>query len=85
MPVLKVTAVGAALSAFAFWMAIFVQAAVIIGGILLLAFGGYVYYRIRKRRYAKQGIDLDARLALLHAHEAEEAGEAPAPAELSPA
>ena len=35
----------------------------------------------RKRRYARDGIDLDARLALLHTHEAGEVGATPEPAD----
>jgi basic amino acid/polyamine antiporter, APA family len=81
MPVLKIAAVGAAVSSLAFWLIIFIQAVAIIVAILAIAISGYLYYLVRKRRYGRDGIDLDARLALLHSHEAGEAGATPEPAD----
>lgn len=85
MWLLKLTAIGSALASLIFWLAIFVQAAPIIVGILVIAVAGYGYYRFRRWRYAKDGIDLDARLSLLHAQESEDAGvTTPVPDELTP-
>jgi basic amino acid/polyamine antiporter, APA family len=73
MWLLKTSAIGSAVFAVLFWLAVLRGAPMI--AVVLLAFGavGYVYYRFRVRQLSAKGVDLTARLKQLHAHEAETA------------
>jgi uncharacterized membrane protein YgcG len=77
MPVLKLTAIGSAVSSVVVWLLVVVQALPIIGAIVFLGVLGYGYYRYRVAAYAKRGVDLRRRLALLHEQESADAGVTP--------
>ena len=69
MPVLKFVAVGISVISAVFWLGVLGEMPMLIGLIVGLVLIGYVVYQYRIRRYQKQGIDLKARMALLHKHE----------------
>lgn len=69
MPVLKATAVGLVFFSALFWLAILSELPQIIGVIVALILIGYAVYWLRVRSYAKEGVDLKARMALLDKHE----------------
>ncbi len=69
MPVLRVTAVGSALSAVLLWVALLTElpwiGGVVFGWLLL----GWLMFRWRVRRFRARGIDLPERMQSLHDHE----------------
>jgi basic amino acid/polyamine antiporter, APA family len=93
MWLLKTSAIGSATFAVLFWLAIVSAAPPIVVMLLVLILLGAGYYRFRVRQLAGRGIDLKARLAKLHDHEAVRSGTAPeetaevaaAPAAVAPA
>lgn len=70
MPVLKITSIGAATTAGLVWLAMASQGAMVVLIILGFVLVGYLYYRFLCFRFAKDGRDLKARLAMLDDHEA---------------
>ncbi len=74
MPILKLAAIGTAISSVVFWLLVVAQALPIVAAIVLIALLGYGYYRYRVAAYARQGIDLRKRLTQLHDHESISAG-----------
>jgi basic amino acid/polyamine antiporter, APA family len=73
MPVLRVTAIGAATTAGLVWLAMASQATIVVVTIAAFVLAGYLYYRYLCYRFAKSGFDLKARLAMLDDHESHEA------------
>jgi basic amino acid/polyamine antiporter, APA family len=76
----KTSAIGSALFAVLFWLAIVSAAPPIVVGLLVIILAGAVYYRFRVRQLAGRGIDLTARLKNLHDHEAVRSGTVAGPA-----
>ncbi|SDQ59129.1 APC family permease [Natronobacterium texcoconense] len=66
---LKFVAAGAVVSAGFLWVLVSTQlpemVAVLVGWLVL----GYVFYRVRIRRFAQRGVDLEERMARLHENE----------------
>lgn len=69
MPVLRVTAAGSVLSAVLLWVALLTElpwiGAVVFGWLCL----GWVVFRLRVRRFRRDGVDLPERMRRLHDHE----------------
>lgn len=74
LPILRLAAIGTAVSSVVFWLLVVAEALPIVGAIVLIAVVGYGYYRYRVAAYARAGIDLRERLTLLHDHESASAG-----------
>jgi hypothetical protein len=69
MPVLKLAAIGSAVAAVLFWLAMVRTAPVVVLAIVALCVAGYVSYRYRVWTYNRVGESFRGRLASLHAHE----------------
>lgn len=69
MPVLKVAAIGSAVAAVLFWLAMVRTAPVVVLAIVALCVAGSVSYRYRVWTYNRVGESFGDRLASLHAHE----------------
>jgi APA family basic amino acid/polyamine antiporter len=69
LPLLRVTAVGSVLSAVVLWVALLTElpwiGAVVFGWLCL----GWVVFRLRVRRFRREGVDLPERMRRLHDHE----------------
>lgn len=72
-PILYLSAAGGILVSALFWVLTTSQEWVIGLGILAWIAVGYVFYRLRVRRYDRRGIDLQTRMKALHDHEADQA------------
>lgn len=74
LPILRLAAIGTAVSSVVFWLLVVAEALPIVAAIVLIALVGYGYYRYRVAAYARAGIDLRERLTRLHDHESASAG-----------
>jgi APA family basic amino acid/polyamine antiporter len=72
-PVLYGSVVGGIVVPSVFWLLLLTEHPFIGAGILAWMALGYPFYRLRVRRYERQGIDLRSRMAALHDHEREAA------------
>jgi basic amino acid/polyamine antiporter, APA family len=72
MPVLRLTAIGAATTAGLVWLAMASQATMVVVTIAGFVLVGYLYYRFLCYRFARHGLDLRARLAMLDDHESQD-------------
>lgn len=69
MPVLRAVAIGGALVSFVFLVGVSIDLGPLVAAILLWMMLAYPAYRYRVRTLDKQGVDLHARMAGLHANE----------------
>jgi basic amino acid/polyamine antiporter, APA family len=70
MWLLRTAALGSAVFAVLFWLAVLSAAPQIAIALVVLGFVGFGYYRHRLRTLRDRGVDLTIRLRKLHAHEA---------------